>query len=147
MNNRLLEKSSSGSSQQGLEPITKARGTAWSLYIDLVLQSVLFLFFQAWSESKMDKQKALHTLSQHSDWPFLPGIDTSIETGSSSSHNGYHLGSRDCIWHQLVLSPSWSSTLDPFTATGFGSCQLLAGCLLLLMISISDQVHSCHHHK
>lgn len=144
MNNQLPEKSSSGSSQQGLEPtFTKASGTACCLYIDLALQSVLFLSFQAWTESKMDKQKALHTLSQHSDWPFLPGIDPSIEAGFSSSHNGHHLGSRDCIWHQLVLSPNWSSTLAPLIATGFGSCQLLAVCLLLLITSISD-LH-CRH--
>jgi len=132
VNHQLPEKSSAYS-QQGLGPtIIKASSTAGSLCIDnpphtpyspICTVSVL----QAWTESKMDKKKALHTLSEHSDWPCLPGTDPSTEAGFSSSHNGHHLGPRDCIWHQ----PNWSRTLAPLTATGFGSCQLL-------MTSISD---------
>lgn len=140
MNHWLPEKSSTAYSQQGLGPtIPKASGTACSLYIDphLALQSLLFLSFQAWTESKVNKRR-LYTLSEHSDWPFLPGTDPSTEAGFSSSHNGHHLGPRECIWHQPVLSPSWSSSLAPITATGFGSCQLWGGCPLLLMTSISD---------
>lgn len=119
-------------------PLPKPSGPACSLCTDPTQLSNLCCFCPSKPEWKIGLTNIGLQTALAYNCPFLSGTGPSTEAGFSSSHNGHHLGSRDCIWHQLVLSPNWSSTLALLPATGFGRGQILAECLLLPMTSISD---------